>query len=276
MFLLYFYSFRYKCLLDNYREYLVTSIFDSNKFNQNLFFPRPDEKNLFKTADDIFVEVEPGCKIHLRRHIKDKAKFSLLFFHGNGEIVSDYDILAQYFTALGCELIVCDYRGYGRSEGNPTLRMSLKDASIIYKFLRDENILKPKVAVMGRSLGSAPAIDLCIRFSSISCCVVESGFSDPLPLVERRGMHIDKITPEENKLYNNSEKIRSVTCPILIMHGEDDFLIPLDEAILNHQNAGSENKVLAVLKGAGHNDMMMAPNNSYFNSLSKFFKNTFP
>ena len=253
----------------------MTSIFDSKEFNQNLFFPRPDSSEDSGSADEILIEVEPNCKVHVRRHSSSKAKFSLLFFHGNGEIVSDYDGLAKYFNALGCELVVCDFRGYGKSEGTPSLRNALKDASTIYNYLKNNGKLKSHVCVMGRSLGSAPAIELCVRFSGISCCVLESGYADPLPLVERRGLRIDKITLEENKLFNNSEKIRLINCPILIMHGEDDFLINPKEAKLNYQNAGSKYKVLDILKGVGHNDMMMAHDNSYFKNLNRFFNSIF-
>ena len=249
----------------------MTSIFDSDQFNRNLFFPRSDNSAPPKGAEDIFIKVENNCKIHVRLHRSLAAKFSIIFFHGNGEIVADYNGLAEYFLALGCELIVCDFRGYGRSEGTPTLRSTLIDASTIYCYLRDNNILKTNVCVMGRSLGSAPAIELCVRFSTITCCVIESGYADPIPLVERRGLRINNITLEENALFNNSTKIRSVKCPILIMHGEVDSLISPEEAKLNYNNACSQKKSLEILKGVGHNDMMMAENNAYFTILSNFF-----
>jgi pimeloyl-ACP methyl ester carboxylesterase len=59
------------------------------------------------------------------------------------------------------------------------------------------------------------------------------------------------------------------------MHGEDDFLIIPQEAVLNHQNAGSKHKVLDILSGVGHNDMMVAHDNAYFKSLINFFKSVF-
>ena len=249
----------------------MASIFDSDQFNQNLFFPRSDNSALPNGAEDIFVKMENNCKIHVRLFHSLEAKFSIIFFHGNGEIVADYNGLAEYFIALGSELIVCDFRGYGRSEGTPTLRSTLIDASTIYCYLRDNKILKTNVCVMGRSLGSAPAIELCVRFSTITCCVIESGYADPIPLVERRGLRINNITVEENALFNNSTKIRSVKCPILIMHGEVDSLISPEEAKLNYNNACSQKKSLEILKGVGHNDMMMAENNAYFTILLNFF-----
>ena len=253
----------------------MTSVFDSPEFNQNLFFPRADRLPVPRGSDELHVEVEPGCRIHLRRYLSPGARFSLLYFHGNGEIVSDYDSLTNYFNTLGSELTVCDYRGYGRSEGTPTLRNGLNDAKVVYRHLKDNSKLKSKVCVMGRSLGSAPAIELCVQFPEIACCVIESGYATPVPLVERRGLRIDETTPEEDAMFNNSYKIRLVECPLLIMHGEEDFLIHPQEARLNYENAGSKHKILDILEGVGHNDMMMACDNAYFGSLTRFFEKTF-
>ena len=226
-------------------------------------------------ADDIFIKVENNCNVHARCYKNSEAKFTILFFHGNGEIVSDYNGLAEHFISFGCEFIVCDFRGYGRSEGVPTLKSTLIDASTIYCYLIDNKILKKKVCVTGRSLGSASAIELCARFPEITCCIIESGYADPIPLVERRGLKITNITAAENALFSNSEKIRSVKCPLLIMHGEMDSLISPEEAKLNYKNASSIQKKLSILEGVGHNNIMMARDNSYFLMLSSFFSQVF-
>ena len=254
----------------------MMSIFDSNELNENLFFPRPDNLDVPEGVEDIFVQVDSSCKLHIRRHLSPNAKFSIIFFHGNGEIVSDYDAIAKNFTNLGCEFIVCDYRGYGKSDGIPTLKSLITDASKIYCYLRDNNKLKINVCVMGRSLGSAAAIELCSKSFDITCCVIESGYADPIQLVKRRGLEIKRVSLEENKLFNNSEKMLLVNCPTLVMHGENDFLISPQEAILNHKNSGSRHKVLDILKSVGHNDMMMASDNAYFKSLINFFNDVIP
>jgi len=253
----------------------MTSVFDSDKFNQNLFFPRTDNSPIPSRAEDIFIKVESNCNVHARRHKNSEARFTILFFHGNGEIVADYNGLAEHFTKFDCEFIVCDFRGYGKSDGTPTLKTTLKDASTIYCYLKEINILKKNVCVMGRSLGGASAIELSSRFPEITCCVVESGYADPVPLVERRGLNVTNITAAEHALFNNSEKIRLVKCPILIMHGEMDSLISPEEAKLNYNNASSAHKKLVVLERVGHNDMMMADNNAYFSNLSSFFSQVF-
>ncbi len=253
----------------------MTSIFDSPGFNQNLFFPRREGANPPAGSEEIYVEVEPPIKIHVRKYLLPQAKFSLLYFHGNGEIVSDYDGMASLYSSLGCELIVCDYRGYGLSDGRPSLRGALQDAHKIYQTLQSDGKLLETVCVMGRSLGSASAIELCAHYPEISGCVIESGYADPVPLVERRGLKIDGTTAEEDALFNNSVKISRVHCPLLIMHGADDFLIFPQEAELNYQQAGSKDKALQILAGVGHNDILMAPDNGYFKCLGAFFDKVF-
>ena len=250
----------------------MESIFDSPQFNNNLFYPRPDYSNPLVGADEIYIDVDKDIQVHARRHSNPSANMSMVFFHGNGEVVSDYDGLAHIFADLGLEFIVCDYRGYGKSGGFPTLRDVLGDSHVMLDHLKSRGFLKDKLVIMGRSLGSACAIELCSSRKDISCCIVESGYADPIPLVERRGLRIEKTTQDEDKLFNNSLKIANVTCPLLIMHGAQDQLIVPAEAEVNFQKAGSEKKFLSILDGVGHNDIMMASGNKYFSSLRSFIE----
>jgi alpha-beta hydrolase superfamily lysophospholipase len=253
----------------------MDSIFDSTAFNQNLFFPRPDYSSPPANAEEIYIEVEPEIKIHARKFPNSSARFGIVYFHGNGEIVSDYNELAQIFGAIGGELIVCDYRGYGKSNGYPSLRTVLSDACFIFKYLTENKIVRSNVCVVGRSLGSASAIEIGVKYPDISGCIIESGYADPIPLVERRGLRVDSITPEENAVFNNSQKIKQITCPLLLMHGVDDAIISYREAELNFKNASSEKKELELIEGVGHNDIILAPNNKYFGTLEKFFADVF-
>ncbi|UCD12471.1 MAG: alpha/beta fold hydrolase [Nitrospinaceae bacterium] len=251
----------------------MESIFDSAEFNNNLFFPRPDSRPPPAGAEDFLIPVASEVVVHARRFPNLQARLSVLFFHGNGEIVSDYNELAETLGTLGAEWTFADYRGYGSSGGEPTLRSVLQDAHIIYRYLKEAGVFTHPVCVMGRSLGSAPAIELGLHYpEEIRGVVIESGYADPVPLVERRGLKVGGMTPEEDALFNNSRKIDGVRCPLLILHGEDDFLISPEEARLNYRQAGSEEKYLEILEGVGHNDMMMAPDHRYFTCLAKFFQ----
>jgi len=259
-------------LKSNKQENLMESIFDSPQFNNNLFYPRPDYSDSPENSDEIYVDVEEDVQVHARRHSNPSASISMVFFHGNGEVVSDYDGLAHIFADLGAELIVCDYRGYGKSGGFPTLRNVMADSHIVLDYLKSNGFLKDKLCIMGRSLGSACAIELCSSREDITCCIVESGYADPIPLVERRGLRIEKTTSEEDRLFNNSQKISKIKCPLLIMHGALDQIIAPAEAELNFKKAGSEKKFLNILDRVGHNDIMMASDNKYFSTLRSFLE----
>lgn len=256
-------------------NFKMDSIFDSTAFNQNLFFPRPDYSSPPGNAEEIYIEVEPEIKVHARKFPASSARFSLIYFHGNGEVVSDYNDLAQVFGAIGGELVAVDYRGYGKSTGSPSLRTVLNDACSIFEYLTKNKIVRSDICIMGRSLGSASAIELGVKYPEINACVIESGYADPIPLVERRGLRVDSITPEENAVFNNSQKIKKITSPLLIMHGKEDMIISYAEAELNFKNASSKVKELELIDGVGHNDILLAPNNKYFGTLEKFFSKVF-
>jgi alpha-beta hydrolase superfamily lysophospholipase len=196
-----------------------------------LFHPRrdntPDDEQTvrFSVADDI--------EIGGRFHPADKDAPVILLFHGNGEIASDYDMIAPFYLENGISLLVVDYRGYGKSGGRPTVSTLLDDALAVYrqtgKGLADHGYQYSRLFVMGRSLGSAAALEIAAEAGkSISGLIIESGFSNPLALINRLGGPSLKEL-EETCGFDNLKKIERVEAPTLIIHGEEDFIIPLEE-----------------------------------------------
>jgi len=138
----------------------MASLFDSPEFNERLFFPRPDRSRTPDGAIDLDV---PGDEtLHVRWHRGPAGAPTLLLFHGNGEIVSDYDRSAREFAAAGVGLAVMDFRGYGRSTGTPTLRSALSDASNVLEVVR-ARVATPPI-VIGPSLGSPFARGPSVRW----------------------------------------------------------------------------------------------------------------
>jgi alpha-beta hydrolase superfamily lysophospholipase len=111
------------------------SIFDRDEFNQSLFFPQSNASPAPAGASDQMIEVD-GARLHVRLHASPAASRTLLLFHGNGEIVADYDAAASRFARAGVALAVMDYRGYGRSTGTPTLRTLISDARRVADVVR--------------------------------------------------------------------------------------------------------------------------------------------
>ncbi|MBF0563380.1 MAG: alpha/beta fold hydrolase [Alphaproteobacteria bacterium] len=197
---------------------------------------------------------------------------AILFFHGNGEIASDYDDFSHEYTKLGITLFVVDFRGYGISESTPTARGLIADAGVIGETARDilaaHHMPCSKLFVMGRSLGSAAAIEIAARpNAAISGLIIESGFADTLALVERLGdIHFSDGSDSRHG-FGNLDKIARVTVPTLFIHGEQDWIIPVTDARALHQRCGATSKRLLTIPGAGHNDLMIIGYKPYFNAI---------
>lgn len=222
------------------------SIFDHPDFTERLFFPSPDTSPTPTGATDRWIEVD-GARLHVRVH---GAGPVLLLFHGNGEVVADYDAPAARFAALGVALAVMDYRGYGASTGAPTLRTMITDARAV------ADAVRPAI-VMGRSLGGLAAHELYARpQAGMTGVILESALFDLAGLVERRGLAPPaRWTEDERAMFEPATKLALGTLPLLVLHGADDDLIDPREAAAACAAAASIDKTLVLVPDRGHNDV---------------------
>ncbi|MFT3714180.1 MAG: alpha/beta fold hydrolase [Archangium sp.] len=241
----------------------MSSLFDSAEFNQRLFFRRKSSTPCPPGARDSFVEVEPGIRLHARTHLNATAFATLVFFHGNGETVGDYDELAARFTALGLEVVFFDYRGYGQSNGVPTLRALYADA---VKCIATVERTRP-VVLFGRSLGAAASAELAGRDGLIDGLVLESGGSNLAALVARRGFPPYTLSDEERGVFDPVVKLSRCRVPALVLHGRNDDLILPREAEAAFAALASQDKQLVFVPG-GHNDLSFS--REYWDALATF------
>jgi alpha-beta hydrolase superfamily lysophospholipase len=251
------------------------TLFDQQAINDFIFHPRPDfSPSPPAGAEDHLFPVEQGLSIGARFYLSDPAGPHLVFFHGNGEIAADYDEVAPFYHPLGVSLLAMDYRGYGKSQGRPTIGTLLSDALSVfdqaYAVLRERGRNGP-VLVMGRSLGSAPAVEVAgKRQEKISGVIIESGFAQALPLLERLGIPVEALGLREEDGFGNARKIAHITKPTLILHARFDELIPISEADLLLKNSGARRKELIIVPGAGHNDIMARGGRLFFETIARF------
>ena len=199
----------------------------------------------------------------------------ILYFHGNGEVAQEYGPIWPFYARAGASLLVMDYRGYGASSGNPTCSNLLSDASAIFRELPqiiDQTGVAPtRTFVMGRSLGSAAAIQVAIDAADqIGGIIIESGFADTFGLIRRLGGPEAHGITDADDGFGNLEKIAAVEVPTLIIHGEQDWIIPVDDGIALHGASPSANKDLLVIRNSGHNDLMMVGLQAYFGAIAEF------
>jgi fermentation-respiration switch protein FrsA (DUF1100 family) len=185
---------------------------------------------------------------------------NLLFFHGNGEIAADYDEIGPYYNRIGINFLAADYRGYGRSTGHPTVTSMMQDGHAILRFVTDwlaRNGLNGPLLLMGRSLGSAPAIELAAAHADRVCgLIVESGFAFAGPLLGLLGVDAAAVGFREETAFRHLEKIARFQGPLLVIHAEFDHIIPFADGQALFDAATSPHKTLLKIPGADHNDIL--------------------
>jgi pimeloyl-ACP methyl ester carboxylesterase len=238
-----------------------------------VFYPRKDSTRTPANASDYFILVDKDVSISCRFYIHSRSSPSILYFHGNGEVVSDHDYIAPMYNQLGINLFVADYRGYGASQGRPTLSNTVSDAPIIFRAFSDilqQEYYSSDIFVMGRSLGSISAIEIAYRYQEqIKGLIIESGFAALINLLFHLGFPAESLGIKDPE-FPNLAKIRTITVPTLIIHGEYDQIIPASEGEALFHNTAAKNKRLVIIPGANHNDIMWIGKEKYFQAIKEF------
>ncbi len=221
------------------------------------------------------IQVGEDIVINCGFWVSGKGNPSMLYFHGNGETVGAYDCIAPYYNQIGINLFVADYRGYGTSDGKPTVSNMFSDANAIFKSFREvieKEGFRNSLFVMGRSLGSMPAIEAAFNHQEEICrLIIESGTASNLRcLWNCMETTENKAVLNEESLFLNKVKIRQIHKPTLIMHGEYDQIVPVEEGRELYQNSGTQDKQILIVPGADHNDIMLVDQNLYFEKIEKF------
>jgi alpha-beta hydrolase superfamily lysophospholipase len=241
-----------------------------------LFHPRKEYVIPFSTSEIriVTVDVEPGVMIAGRFYFHAEKSPTIIFFHGNGEIARDYDEIARFYRQIGVNLLVWDYRGYGLSTGSPTAGNLLLDAKSVFsetvEICRQMSLKPDQIFVMGRSLGSAAAIEIAMQIGKdIAGLIIESGFSDTFALLARLGLYINHVN-DELIGFNNLEKIGEISIPTLFIHGDKDVLIPSNDSQQLFDNCKAESKKLVLIPGGHHNDLIYVGSKIYFDAIKDF------
>jgi len=190
------------------------------------------------------------------------SRYTILFNHGNAEDIGRSRQTLDNLKAMGFSVFSYDYRGYGTSSGKASEANSYQDADTAYRYLVDDlQILPGQIIVLGRSLGGAVAVDLASK-RAVGGLIVESSF-----VTAFRVMTSIPIFPIDK--FNSISKIGNVKCPVLVIHGTEDNLIPIWHGERLFQNASGQ-KLSFWVEGAGHNDLSAKAGNNYEKTLNDF------
>jgi abhydrolase domain-containing protein 17 len=191
-----------------------------------------------------------------------KARYTLWFFHGNAEDLGNLEPFLLTLRDRGYAVFAFDYPGYGHSTGKPSEPTLYASARAARTHLRD--VLKvpaERTVIYGRSLGGGPAVQMAVEERPAGL-ILQSAFVSAFRVVTRW-----RLLPFDP--FQNLKKIPRVACPVLVMHGRADEVIPFrhGEALFA---AAKEPKRSLWISGAAHNDFISVAGRSYWDALREF------
>jgi fermentation-respiration switch protein FrsA (DUF1100 family) len=243
---------------------------------ENFFVFHPQEKHdmhpdqLGLTYDSIFFEAADGTKLHGWFFPLPGNKPVILFCHGNAGNISHRLHNIQKLLNKGFQVFIFDYRGFGKSDGCPSREGVYLDGLAAYDYLRNNLGIPPdRIILFGRSLGGAVATEIAIKRKA-NRLILESAFTSTKAMARTMPL-FTLLSPFLPAHYNNLEKIKAITIPKLIIHGNRDEIIPftMGEQLFE---AGSEPKAFYAIEGAGHNDTWIIGDSKYFETLKQFIQ----
>jgi len=246
----------------------LTTILDHPIVSSRYFFPRREF-----VADPYWIETADGSKLACHYKSASPDAKTVIYFHGNGEVVADYlPSFSEWIVRAGCNVLLAEYRGYGMSSGTPALAGMLEDIVPIIQSLK---IPDHKVILFGRSIGSLYALHGVSQRPQLGGLIIESGVAD---LTER---FFQRVAPEElslpkadvmeelHKHFNYVQKLGSFQGQTLILHARHDELLPAHHAELLY-TAAREPKQLKIFDRGGHNDIFYRNQTEYMQLVEDF------
>jgi alpha-beta hydrolase superfamily lysophospholipase len=246
---------------------MTPSIFDQPLVSERYFFPRREE-----FADPFWVDCG-DAKLSCCYRQKYPDSKTIVFFHGNGEIVPDYlELFGPVFDQMKMNLFLAEYRGYGMSTGVPALAAMLGDVEHIIKATKQP---PEQVVLFGRSIGSLYAVHGVYLFPNIAGLIIESGIAVILERILMRvhpqelGIPMAQLQQAANNDFNHQEKLIDYKGSTLVLHAEHDSLVHHAHGKKLYEWA-PEPKQIRIFEKGDHNNIMAVNAEEYFRLIYQF------
>jgi len=182
---------------------------------------------------------------------------TIVHFHGNAENIAPYASLGRLTHDARFNLLLVDYRGYGRSSGRPSEAGIYLDGAAALRFLRSrDGIDTGRIILWGRSIGACVAVHLAAADRGIAGIVLESSFTTGRDLLWHGGaIVLYPLSFLASYRFDQAGTIAGVDAPVLFVHGTDDRIAPYHLARRLHDLAPGP-KTFLTIEGGGHNDLL--------------------
>lgn len=221
-----------------------------------IFYPGKLDLNFkFKSdyfGEEIFISTDDGERINALFYPGTRDEV-ILYFHGNAGDLSGWQFVAGDFIQYDYNILIIDYRGYGKSSGTISEKGFYRDAEAAYRFLIDKKGFLPQhIIIYGRSIGSGAAVEVASR-NDCRGLVLESPYTSLKKLANQK---LPFLFPSLYLKFefNSFSKINNIRAPIIFIHGDRDTIIPVSHTQQLFEKFQGKKKKVEVKNGA-HNDL---------------------
>lgn len=222
-----------------------------------IFLPTALEQDFeysFETPfEEIFIDVKDGARLNAIHFKSEKPQGIIVYFHGNAGDLSRWGAISEYLAQKNWDVVVMDYRTYGKSTGALSETAFYSDAQLFYEYCK-QYFSEKKIIVYGRSLGCAMATKVASQ-NRPSRLILETPFYN-LHDIARRRFPILPIKSMLNYGFENNTNILEVECPITIFQGTEDDIVPYDSAKKLFDLVEKEQNSFIKIDGGEHNNLI--------------------
>jgi fermentation-respiration switch protein FrsA (DUF1100 family) len=239
-----------------------------------VYFPDPhlvaDPHTIGLDFEELVVTTGDGVRVHGWLVTHPAARCTILLCHGNAGNISHRLDSVRLFHAVGAQVALFDYRGYGRSSGRPSEVGTYRDAEAVWRHLVEERGLAPgEIVVFGRSLGAAVAAELAARHQPAGL-ILEAAFTS-LPDLGAVAYPWLPVRLLARMRYDTRRRVADIACPKLIAHSVDDEIVPVRMGRAIH-DAAAPPKELFLMRG-DHNQAFLITGDEYTDRMRDFIEN---
>ena len=219
--------------------------------------------------EDVWLTASDGTKLHAWWIPNSQAQFTFLAFHGNASNIANRAPTYDFLRSIPANVLALEYRGYGKSEGQPSEAGIYQDAEAAYQYLIASKNIDPKSIIsFGQSLGTTVATHLATHHP-VAGVILEA----PFPSASAVAKHYYSFLPGVGLLVRGQfatlDRLGKINAPLLIIHCRQDPVIPFE---LGQQvyNAAQKPKTFLQLSGACHEDASLLSPSRYQTALREF------
>jgi len=202
--------------------------------------------------EELFLKTEKNAVINAIHFKADDPKGVILYFHGNAGNLSRWGTIAEYFVEKKYDVLIIDYRTYGKSIGKLSEQALYHDAEVCYDYLKKQ-YNEQAITIYGRSLGTGIAAYIASK-NSPKHLILETPYYSMVDVAKRRFpiIPVKQLIKYELPTY---KFIKDVKCPITMLHGTKDEVIPIESAEKLYHSVPDTKINFEVIESGNHNNL---------------------